>query len=63
VRLALVLLTAATVAVAADREFSSPAVALKLGFSNDGKSVVGVCEDGVVRFWDAETGASNALFL
>jgi len=50
VRLALVFLMAATAAVAADRSFSSPSAVLGLGFSSDGKSVVGVCKDGVVRF-------------
>jgi len=57
VRFALVFLMAATAAVAADLPFSSPATVGELRFSSDGKSVVGVCEDGVVRSWDVETGA------
>lgn len=50
---------AAALAMCADLSLTVPEPALSVGFSRDGTTVVAVCQDGVVRWWDVRTGGAK----
>ena len=52
-----ILIIAAGAALAQDRVISSEAEVRQVAFAPDGKMIAGLCTDGKLRQWDANTGA------